>query len=249
VNSGSTTEGSRGTVNGIMRRVLGSPKRDETPAADNAGVRRPDDQAGDEIDRRVTRMFALVEEAIAGATHALLTGDREAARALVASDAALDELYLELEELVYDKVVQGGLSLPETRWLLAVLAMLPELERSGDLAEHVAQRATRSLPAEMPARCRGYIERMGEVASRMWRMAADAYAEQQSGAEGIDRLDDEMDDLHVEFIAELVGGAVPVPVAIELALVGRFYERLGDHAVNLARRSPARSELRPASAG
>lgn len=231
-----------------MRRVLGSSKREDVPAADTGEVSRPGDEAGKQIDRRVIQMFALVEEAVAGATHALLTGDREAAKALVASDAALDDLYLELEELVYEKVVRGGLSFPETRWLLAVLSMIPELERSGDLAEHVAQRAIRSLPTEMPARCRGYIERMGEVASRMWRMAADAYAEQSGGAAGIDLLDDQMDDLHVEFISELVGGAAPVPVAIELALIGRFYERLGDHAVNLARRAPVRG-LSTASPG
>ncbi|MGH9295845.1 MAG: PhoU domain-containing protein, partial [Acidimicrobiales bacterium] len=57
----------------------------------------------------------------------------------------------------------------------------------------------------------------------------------------IDALDDEMDDLHVEFIAELVSGTVPLPAAVELALIGRFYERLGDHAVNLARRMPSGS--------
>lgn len=236
-------------------RLTSSSARELDPLAQQQGGRtgdsgealRPDDEVGAQIDRRVIQMFALVEEAVAGATHALLTGDREAARALVASDALLDDLYLELERLVHDKVVQGGLTLPETRWLLAVLSMLPELERSGDLAEHVAQRATRNLPSEMPARTRGFVERMGDVACQMWRMAADAYAERLSSAEPIDALDDEMDDLHVQFIAELVGGSVPVPIAIELALVGRFYERLGDHAVNLVRRAPARAQLRSVS--
>lgn len=183
-------------------------------------------------------MFAIVEEAVAGATHALLTGDRESARALVANDVALDDLYVELQGLVHDRVVAGGLAPDETTWLLSVLSMIPELERSGDLAEHVAQRATRNLPAEIPARLRGYIERMGEVASTMWQMAADSYAEHLAGSERIDLLDDEMDDLHVQFIAEIAKGAVPVGVAIELALLGRFYERLGDHAVNLTRRVP-----------
>lgn len=203
----------------------------------------------DQIHRRMNQMFAIVEEAVAGATDALLTGDRERARALVASDAALDELYVELQSLVHDRVVAGGLDADETTWLLAVLSMLPELERSGDLAEHVAQRATRNLPSEIPGRIRGYIERMGEIACSMWRMAADAYAEHLAGAEHIDLLDDELDDLHVQFIAELVGGTVPVQVAVELALVGRFYERLGDHAVNLTRRVPGGAELRASTAG
>lgn len=196
------------------------------------------------IDRQVIQLFALVEEAVAGATHALVSGDREAARLLVAADADVDELYQSLESLVQGRLLTGSLSSIETQFLLSVLGMLPELERSGDLAEHVARRATRNLPAEMPARLRGYVERMGEVACSMWRMAADAYAGAVPRAsERLESLDDEMDDLHVTFIAELVTAGTPVVVAIELALVGRFYERLGDHAVNLARRVP--SALRP----
>jgi phosphate transport system protein len=247
-----------------VRRVFGSTARDEADPteADAAGVahdlprsfaeapdRRGYSEVAEQVHRRMIQMFALVSEAVAGATDALLTGDRDRARALVASDAALDELYVELQSLVHDRVVAGGLDADETTWFLAVLSMLPELERSGDLAEHVAQRATRNLPAEIPARMRGYIERMGEVACLMWRMAADAYAERLAGAERIDLLDDEMDDLHVQFIAELATGTVPVPVAIELALVGRFYERLGDHAVNLTRRVPLMAEPRTSAAG
>ncbi|MGH9303086.1 MAG: phosphate signaling complex PhoU family protein [Acidimicrobiales bacterium] len=229
-----------------MRRVFGSGTGQKAAALEpeEGHPTRPDDAVGEQIDRRVIQMFALVEEAVAGATHALLAGDREAARTLVANDAALDAAYLELEALAQDRVVAGGLSLGETRWLLAVLAMVPELERSGDLAEHVAQRATRGLPSEIPARSRGYIEAMGELACRMWKLAGDAYAERLDGTSEIDALDDEMDDLHVEFIAEVVSVPVPVPAAVELALIGRFYERLGDHAVNLTRRAPGRGSRR-----
>lgn len=192
------------------------------------------------IDRKVNQLFALVENAIAGATHALVSADREAARALVAADAAIDELYGELRSLVNGRLLGGRFDTAEAQYLLAVLGMLPELERSGDLAEHVARRATRNLTVEIPGRLRGYIERMGDVACAMWRMAADSYAgEVPSAIERLEVLDDEMDDLHVTFIAELVTAGTPVVVAIELALVGRFYERLGDHAVNLARRVPS----------
>jgi phosphate transport system protein len=220
----------------------GSPEEPSAEAASEAESLRA-------IDRQVIQLFALVEEAVAGATHALLTGDREAARELVAKDAALDELYRLLESQVHAKLMQGGLSANRKRWLLALLSMLPELERSGDLAEHVAQRAIRTLPAEMPARVRGIIERLGELTSQVWKMAADAYADRAAGAERIDRLDDEIDDLHVELVAEIAGGSVPVPVAIELALVGRFYERLGDHAVNITRRVPARLRSEAISPG
>ncbi len=73
-------------------------------------------------------------------------------------------------------------------------------------------------------------------ASRRTAIGGDA----RSTTERLVALDDEMDDLHVTFIAELVAADTPVVVAIELALVARFYERLGDHAVNLARRVPSR---------
>jgi len=193
------------------------------------------------IDRHVIQLFALVENAVAGATHAMVSADHEAARILVAADADIDALYQELEASVQARLLDRPSDPTETQYLLAVLGMLPELERSGDLAEHVARRATRNLPAEMPARLRGYVQRMGEVACAMWRIAADGYGgDARSTTERLVSLDDEMDDLHVSFIAELVASETPVVVAIELALVGRFYERLGDHAVNLARRVPTR---------
>jgi phosphate transport system protein len=78
---------------------------------------------------------------------------------------------------------------------------------------------------------------MGEVTAAIWRDTADAFAERSAeAASSIDDMDDELDDLHVTLTAELVAGTMPLPVAIELAMVARFYERFGDHAVNLARR-------------
>jgi phosphate transport system protein len=191
------------------------------------------------IDRHVHELFALVSEAAAGATHALVTGDREAAKELVRRDAVIDKLYRDVERLVESELVGDEPGLERKRYLVAMLRMLPELERSGDLAEHIAQRAVRPIAVEMSPRSRGLVERMGEVASQMWEMAADAFGDREpSVAERMDELDDEMDDLHTTFIAEIVGSGVPTQIAIELALIGRFYERLGDHAVNLTRNVP-----------
>jgi phosphate transport system protein len=90
---------------------------------------------------------------------------------------------------------------------------------------------------------------MGEVAAQMWVKAADAFGDgAPEVAVRLEELDDEMDDLHTTFIAEIVGSGVPTQIAIELALIGRFYERLGDHAVNLTRNVPARVQrFRPTS--
>ncbi len=190
-----------------------------------------------EIDRLFAQVFALVGEAIAGATHALLAGDREVAKELVKRDELVDGLIGEISTTVQRQLVHGETTVDERREYVAILRMLPDLERNGDLAEHIARRAARGLGAEMSARSRGLVERMGEVATTIWRETADAFAERAvDAATSIDDRDDELDDLHVTLTAELVAGTMPLPVAIELAMVARFYERFGDHAVNLARR-------------
>ncbi len=189
------------------------------------------------IDEHVLRLFALVSEGLAGATEALLAGDREAAQALVARDEMLDRLYVDVEGLVQRQFALQAPMAVDLRFLLSVLRIVPELERSGDLAEHIAQRAVRGLTAELTPRLRGLIEQMGRVGVQMWNETSAAWeAREPHAGERLRELDDELDDLHLSFIAELAAGAVSVPVAIELALVGRFYERLGDHAVNIGAR-------------
>lgn len=193
-----------------------------------------------EIDRTIVQVVALVGEAIAGATHALLACDREAAKQLMARDELVDERIAAITRLTQRQLVSGRTTEAERTELVTVLRMLPDLDRNGDLAEHIARRAARGLGAEMSPRTRGLVERMGEVASAIWATTADAFSERSvQAATVVDALDDEMDELHVGLTAELATGTVAVPVAIELAMVARFYERFGDHAVNLTRRISA----------
>jgi phosphate transport system protein len=78
---------------------------------------------------------------------------------------------------------------------------------------------------------------MGAHASEMWRQAADSwYQRDRSAASALDQRDDEMDELHASLIAELASGGMTLPVAMEMTLVARFYERLGDRAVNIGYR-------------
>lgn len=191
-----------------------------------------------EIDAKVRQLFALVVDGISAATDALLTGDREAADRLVEQDELIvDELYHQIEELVQNQLVLQSPMAGDLRFLLVVLRIVPELERSGDLAEHIAQRAVRGLSEELTPRVRGLIEQMSRTGAEMWRVAADAYAERDPAAyERLEDRDDELDDLHVSLTAELSSGRMSIPVAVEVALLARFYERLGDHAVNVAKR-------------
>lgn len=190
-----------------------------------------------EIDGHVTQLFALVTEGLAAATDALLSGDREAGRVVVQKDAVVDELYRRVEELTLREVALQGPVASDLRFLLSVLRIVPELERSGDLVEHIAVRAAGGLVEELTPRIRGLVDQMGRVGVQLWRMSADAYAERDpSAARRIADADDELDELHTSLTAEIASGSVSLPVAIEMALVARFYERLGDHAVNIARR-------------
>ncbi len=187
---------------------------------------------------QVVRLFALVGEAIAEATHALLAGDRELAKHVVQQDTEIDAIVETLIAHVERSLLSSTLpSVAGREELLTLLRILPEIERNGDLAEHVARRAARGLGSEMSPRSRGLVERMGEVAATIWREATDAIVDGNEGAvHQIEEIDDELDDLHVSLTAELVSGSMPLPVAVEVAMIARFYERFGDHCVNLARR-------------
>jgi phosphate transport system protein len=78
---------------------------------------------------------------------------------------------------------------------------------------------------------------MGTLASEMWRQAADSwYQRDRSAASALDLRDGEMDELHASLIGELAAGGMTIPVTMEMTLVARFYERLGDRAVNIGHR-------------
>jgi phosphate transport system protein len=191
---------------------------------------------------QTVRIFALVGEAIAGATHALLANDRELAKRVVEQDIIIDELVNNLVSVTETRLLESAaLDVEGRRELLILLRILPEIERNGDLAAHVARRAARGLGSEMSPRSRGLIERMGEVASTIWREATDVIIDGKNEAVGaMEDIDDELDDLHVSLTAELTSGSMSVPVAVEVALMARFYERFGDHCVNLSRRQVGR---------
>jgi len=189
------------------------------------------------IEDRVMRLFALVAEGLAAATDAFLSGDREAARAVVVRDKEIDALYREIEGLVQHQFALQSPMAGDLRFLITVLRLVPELERSHDLAEHIAQAAARGIARELSPRMRGLVEEMGRVGHEMWREAADAFAEHNSDIhEHLDERDDEMNSLHTSLSAEIGSGALSLPVAMEMVLIARFYERLGDHAVNVAHR-------------
>ena len=192
-----------------------------------------------DIDEHVLRLFDMVTAGLTAATTAFLDGDRAMARALIAGDQSIDSLQDVTEELLYAELDRALTHHDdgEVRSLVAALQIVPELERSGDLVEHIALRTQQGLAAEISPLARALIGQMGRIGAEMWRAAAIAYADRDgTAADALRQRDDELDDLHVQLSVELAASGTSVPVAIEMGLVARFYERLGDHAVNVARR-------------
>jgi phosphate transport system protein len=191
----------------------------------------------EEIDAKTAHLFVRVSEAVAAATECLLNGDVATAEVLVRGDAQFDELAAEVEAIAERQLTLQTPMGADLRYLLSIVRMVPELERSADLAEHIAARAASGLTALLTPRLRGLVEQMGRVAVAMWRDATEAFMDRDVEASArLVEADDELDTLHNYLTAELVSGAVGVSVALEMALVGRFYERLGDHAVHVSRR-------------
>jgi phosphate transport system protein len=188
------------------------------------------------VDKQVVELFALVGDGFAGATEAFLRGDRLIAEELIARDELVDRLYLDIESEVNLQINSHELTPSDITYLVGILRIIPELERSGDLAEHIAQKSLLGLGSEMTPRIRGIVDQMGIVASDMWRRAAHAFMSKDRSAHRlIDALDDEIDDLTIAYYAELASSCKEIVPAIELSLVGRFFERFADHAVNLSK--------------
>jgi phosphate transport system protein len=196
----------------------------------------PPEEGLNQIERKVIQLFALVSEALARATEALLGRNPRLGQAVIEGDQDVDDLTSEVEMLVWDQLNSRPVQGSELRYLVALLLIIPELERSADLAEHIAQRAVSNLGNQMSSRSRGIIQLMTEVAAEMWKVAADAFGDRTLLGDRLAEADDEMNTLHARLTSEVAGEGMPAAVAAQVTLLARFYERLGDHAVNLARR-------------
>jgi phosphate transport system protein len=189
------------------------------------------------IEAEVTGLFAMVAEDLPGATYALLSGNSEVLGVLAERERVIDVLYREIDELASREILLQAPVASDLRFLLSVLRVVPELERSHDLVVQIASRASHDLGEELSPDCRRLVERMGDLAWGMWRQVADSWRHRdRTVALALGERHDTMNELHASLIAELASGRMTLPAAMEMTLVARFYERLGDHAVNLARR-------------
>ena len=189
-------------------------------------------QLGDDL----VAMSRRVEHAIGAAGEALLRQDLALAESVIADDLAIDALERDLDERCVLLLAQQQPVATDLRVVVSALRMSATLERMGDLADHVAKTALRRHPSPAgPAELRPVFTDMAGIADRMAEKIGAVLAKPDADvAAELDGDDDAMDDLHRSLFGVLLGDDWPygVETAIDATLLGRFYERFADHAVN-----------------
>jgi len=189
------------------------------------------------IEASVIQLFAMVEEDLGQARQALLGGDSDICAVLIARDQEIDVLYQQVEELVQREIMLQAPVSSDLRFLLSVLRIAPELERTHDLIVQIAASAVSASLDELSPSGQQILTRMGDLVTQMWAKASDCwYQRDPAVAEALAQQDRELDDLHAQLFAELAAGGMSARATMEFTLMARFYERLGAHAVNVARR-------------
>jgi phosphate transport system protein len=181
-----------------------------------------------------------VEDAVASATESLLKGDAAIAERVISADAAIDEARERVEETAFSLLSLQAPVAGDLRVVVAALRMVTELERMGDLSVHVAKIARLRVPnIAVPEEIRPTISRMADVAEDMVKQVHDVITSRDVTAAAEVRQDDEeMDQLRRQSFTELLSDSWShgVEAAVDVALLGRYYERIADHAVSVANR-------------
>jgi phosphate transport system protein len=191
---------------------------------------------------QVIRLGASVIEAIPRATAVLLSGDLEGADYLVQGDDEIDARAVDIEEHCFQELALQAPVAGDLRQLVSIIKITGELERSADLAVNICKGARRIYGHEIDPVLRGLITKMSEQAQQLFISAMDAFELSDAPkAAAIDDMDSFLDGLHRQFIQEIfeshARGKMDVQVAVQLAIIGRFFERIGDHAVNVGERT------------
>jgi phosphate transport system protein len=193
----------------------------------------------DDIGKRVIEMTKLVAVAMDRATQALLDSNIVLADQVIADDARIDALRAELDDRCFQLIAQQQPVATDLRLLISTIHLSADLERMGDLAHHVAKIARLRYPdAAVPLEARDVISQMGEVARSLVTKVADVVDGRDVAlAQAIEAEDDSMDALRRKLFTLILSPnwMRGTGAAIDLALLGRYYERYADHAVAVAR--------------
>lgn len=201
------------------------------------------DAYGDQLDSLrddLVQMAQMVRTAVNRATAALLDGDAALAEEVISADAELDAMVTRLEDHSFELLSLQNPVAGDLRMLVSSLRMLSEFERMGDLAVHVAKIARLRVPdVAVPSEVVPIIARMAAVAEIMVAKVEYIIATSDvKAAHELEEIDEEIDKLRRTSFRELLGSSWShgVEPAVDIALLGRYYERIADHAVSIARR-------------
>jgi phosphate transport system protein len=189
----------------------------------------------------VVRLGALAAQAIEVGTEAFLDGDLVAAERLVADDRVLDDLMHSIESRAYLLLARQQPMAVDLRTVVTVLRVIHELERVGDLMVNVAKAARRLYPYQLDPKIRGLVHRMRSQAIAQLNVAVEAFAHRDPArAAALGDMDDAMDELQKELFRTIFAAGADdeaaLQRAVQIALVGRYFERIADHAVNTGER-------------
>ena len=195
----------------------------------------------EELRGDVVRLGVMVGDAIGAGTEAFLDADLAGADRVIHADAAIDDLTHSLEERCYTTLARQQPMASDLRMVVAVLRTIHELERTGDLMVNVAKTTRRLYPVELADSIRAIIDRMGRQAVVQMRLAIESFAESDvARATALEDMDNVMDDLQRDLFRTIfaLGRAdeAGLQQMVQVALVGRYYERMADHAVNIGER-------------
>jgi len=194
----------------------------------------------DGIGTTLLQLTGLVKIAMSDATSALLTVDLSIAEKVIAADGVIDDIQHELDARTINLMARQQPVASDLRTLVTSLRMSADLERMGDLAHHVAKQARMRYPnSAVPAELVPTITAMGLVADKIIDKLSSVMEHRDTvRALEIETDDDEMDKLHRDLIGVLLSKdwSHGVETAIDMTLLGRYYERFADHAVSIARR-------------
>jgi len=194
----------------------------------------------DSVSATLVQMAGLVRVAMDNATTALLTADLTLAEKVIADDAIIDEMQHELDARTINLIARQSPVASDLRTLVSSLRMSADLERMGDLAHHVAKAARMRYPSTaVPPELSLTIEEMGRVCSKIIEKVSIVLEKRDADrALEVEKDDDEIDALHRKIIQTLLEPTWKhgIETAIDMTLLGRYYERCADHAVSISRR-------------
>lgn len=194
----------------------------------------------DGINQSLIELGLLTQQALDSATHALLTADLVLAEKVIADDDKVDDAQHLLDAQTIDLMARQQPVASDLRALVTSLRMSADLERMGDMAHHIAKLARMRHPATaVPPELLLTVQEMGRVAGKIVSKAVGLIASRDTeAAKLLEKDDDEMDILHRKLFTALLDEkwSHGIETAIDMTLIGRYYERFADHAVSIARR-------------